>query len=130
MYDELLGQLPRYAAGREEGRMAAVRRYLDERCTEALTFDALAAHFHVSKYHLSRDFKRQVGETIFGYLTRRRMDLATYLLAHGDRPVSQVAQACGYAEASTFFYAFREHTGMAPTAYRKAQREAEVHLWG
>ena len=73
----------------------------------------------MSKYYLCRDFKRHTGETVFQYITKCRMDAATYLLVNSRQSVEQIALKCGFSEVNSFFYAFRKYTRMSPSAYRK-----------
>ena len=43
-----------------------VLSYINEHYNEALTLDALAERFFISKYHLLRKFEAQVGTTCTG----------------------------------------------------------------
>lgn len=48
------------------------------------------------------------------------MEKAMRLLEEKTMPVSDVAQAVGYMDASYFSRVFRQYTGTAPTKWRKA----------
>ncbi len=115
----LLRRLPRYRTAEGPEEIIALRHYLDEHCVEPLTLDTVAAHAHLSKYHLSRLFKRHVGKTVLAYVTERRMDIATFLLTSSDQTVEEIARACGYTSANSFLYAFKKQVGVSPRAYRK-----------
>jgi len=41
-------------------------------------------------------------------------------LDRSDKPVTEIALALGYTDASNFARAFRRHTGLSPRAYRNA----------
>jgi AraC family transcriptional regulator len=54
------------------------------------------------------------------YLVRRRLERAKVLLADTDRSVMEIAMAVGYLDTSSFTTAFRKHTGLTPTHYRRS----------
>ena len=60
-----------------------VLSYINEHYNEALTLDALAERFFISKYHLLRKFEAQVGTTVHRYILQKRLLNAKQLLAGG-----------------------------------------------
>ncbi len=70
-------------------------------------------------------FKKEVGNTPHGELLKQRMELAATLLSGGQTnrysgySVSQVAEACGYAEPLYFSRVFKKYYGTAPGYYAK-----------
>ena len=62
-----------------------------------------------------------MGQTIFEYLARYRIEAAAELLKKEDLPVSRVAEMVGFRSESLFYQKFKEHTGMTPKAYQRAQ---------
>ena len=56
------------------------------------------------------------------YLLNHRLEQACHLLLTTHWPVSQVAEACGFGDASYFGKAFRKKTGLSPAKYRARQR--------
>jgi AraC-like DNA-binding protein len=91
--------------------------YLNDHLAEKLTLDDLAKEFFVSKYHLCRTFKRATGATVLQYLTQKRIIQARSLIEQGTRPAAAAGQ-CGFSDYSTFYRAFRQVTGMAPSQAR------------
>ena len=55
-------QLPAPMAPKD-GRMLEILRYLDQNLTEDISIDALAEQFFISKFYLSRVFRRHMGTT-------------------------------------------------------------------
>lgn len=55
-----------------------------------------------------------------------RMEEAKRLLSDGDRPVSEVARACGFSSLHYFSQAFTSHTGSSPSEYRAADKRMTV----
>ena len=79
----------------------------------------LAAAADLSPYHFAREFKRSTGETAHGMLRRLRMETAATLLRATPHSVASVALDVGYASPSRFAAAFRKHTGVSPTVFRR-----------
>ena len=97
--------------------------YLNWHYADKTTLDELAAHVGVSKFHLSRSFKRYVGVTIGDYVMANRLRYARDLLKYTDKPIRQVAEMCGIPQPSHFTAIFKEAEGMTPLAYRKHWEE-------
>ena len=67
-------------------------------------------------------FRRVLGLSPMEYLLNHRLEQACHLLLTTHWPVSQVAEACGFGDASYFGKAFRKKTGLSPAKYRAQQR--------
>ncbi|AVS72059.1 AraC family transcriptional regulator [Paracidovorax avenae] len=81
----------------------------------------LAAALHVSPRTLHRQL-REEGASLQALKDEARQQRARDLLQRTDRPVKAVARAAGFASEKSFMRAFRQWTGMSPTAYRQHQR--------
>jgi len=100
------------------------RDLIDARYADPLDVAALARRAHASPAHFIRSFKRAFGETPHQYLLTRRIERAQLLLRETDLPVAEVCTAVGFTSAGSFSTTFKRLTGSAPTAYRRAWREA------
>mgnify|MGYP002510469899 CR=1 FL=1 len=92
---------------------------IEERIREKLTVEALAREIHFSKYHYQRLFREAVGDSVMGYVTRRKLALAAGELAETDSTVLEVALKYGYDSHEGFTRSFRAHMGVTPAEYRK-----------
>ena len=108
--------------GREPGPMARVRDSIEQRYAEPLTLAELAAIARVSRYHLIRAFRAEVGLTPHAYLVDVRVRRARELLA-ANRAPADVAAAVGFADQAHLTRAFKARIGVAPGAYRLARRD-------
>lgn len=108
------------------GLSVAVRRrladYIDAQLQLPLTLGQLAAEANLSEFHLARMFKVSFGMTPQQWISARRLELARTLLQHSDLPLEQVAQRCGYADASHFSHRFKASVGTSPGQYRQSMR--------
>ena len=77
---------------------------------------ALAAHCCISTVYLNKLFHKELGETPFSYITRRRMEIACEMLRE-HCAVGEVARLVGYGEIYQFSRAFKKHYGISPRAF-------------
>lgn len=101
--------------------VAQVINYVNLHYSEPLSLDLLAEKFYVSKFHLSHEFHRQVGTSLYRYIQRKRLLIARQLLAQGQKP-SGVCSACGFSDYTGFYRAFRSEYGISPREYAQSAR--------
>jgi AraC family transcriptional activator of mtrCDE len=82
----------------------------------------LAAACFMSRATFARLFAQLSGMTPADVLTQLRMARAATALAHGERPVIDVALAVGYQSEAAFNRVFKRHYGMGPGGYRRTVR--------
>jgi AraC family transcriptional regulator len=87
-------------------------------CCERLTLDELGKDAGVHPVHLSRVFRRCIGEGIGEYVHRLRMRAACEHMLSPEMPLAEIALATGFADQSHFTRTFRKVTGMSPGAFR------------
>jgi len=86
-----------------------------------VSLDVLARAVHLSKSHLVRLFRTQVGLPPHAYLLRLRISRACRLLA-GGMPIAEAAHAAGFADQSHLTRHFKYYLGLTPGAYVRAMR--------
>lgn len=87
--------------------------------TRPLKIEALAERCHISPAHLTRLFRQQVGMTPLKYLHMKRMEYARLLLTTTSMTGSQIADAIGMYDNSSFCRTFRSICGCTPEEYRR-----------
>lgn len=92
-----------------------VLQYIGEHYSEELSLDILSQNFFVSKYHLSHEFSKSVGTSIYRYILLKRLLSARQLLLGGVTP-SEAALRCGFKDYTSFFRAFKGEYGISPRA--------------
>ena len=97
-------------------------RYMEEHLSEPVKLETLAQIAGLSPTGLIWKFDRQLKTTPMQYLISLRMQLAKQLLLESDLTVTQIAEQCGYGDVYYFSNAFRQHTGINPTAFRKSPK--------
>lgn len=101
--------------------VAQVVGYVNLHYSEPITLDMLAEQFYVSKYHLSREFNRQMGTSIYHYIQKKRLLIARQLLDQGQKP-SEVYCHCGFNDYTCFYRAFKAEYGASPREYAHPAR--------
>ena len=102
--------------------LAKALRELQERYDRPLRVERLAALAGLSPWRFSQRIRRLFGLTPAQLLKKTRLDAACALLREGDRPVSEIALACGYADQSAFTRQFKAVVGLSPVRYRERGR--------
>lgn len=98
--------------------MQEVLTYVNDHYTESLTLQGIADRFHISASYLSHEFTAYTNRSVYDYILYRRVTLAQMML-HSDRPISEIAGLCGFADYSGFLRKFTAVFGMSPKAYRR-----------
>ncbi|WP_313293278.1 AraC family transcriptional regulator [Rhizobium rhizoryzae] len=94
--------------------------YIEANLASDIGLDDLAAVAVMTRFHFSRAFKATFGEPPYQFVIRRRIERARQLLAESRLSVADVAQACGFGNASQFTRTFRDIVGVPPLAFRKS----------
>lgn len=100
-------------------KLKNVASYLDEHYAESVSLDSLSEQFFISKYYLSREFKKEYGITIVQYLLTKKITHAKELLRYSTSSIEEIAGLCGIDDASYFNKIFRKIEGCTASEYRK-----------
>ncbi|MEC4567336.1 helix-turn-helix domain-containing protein [Paenibacillus sp. CMAA1739] len=107
---------------REKGiprKFQRAKEWIREHLQEDGGLNRLAEYMNMSPKYLSARFKQVTGESFADYQTRVRFERARELLLDPNRKVAEVAEAVGFADTNYFSIAFKKHTGLTPTEFRK-----------
>ena len=92
--------------------------YVEKNFTHC-TLQNTALFFGYSTSHFSRLFKQVVGQNFSVYVSRRRLEEATELLANTAFSIDTICHQLGYKDRTQFHKLFLKHMGMTPAQYRK-----------
>jgi AraC family transcriptional regulator, transcriptional activator FtrA len=104
------------------GPLSPVMDWLAEHIDEPLTLEQVAAKAHMSPRTLQRRFRAETGDSLAGWIARRRVERARALLEDSHLTVSQVAHAAGFGSTESLRRHFLTQTGTSPRSYRDAFR--------
>ena len=110
---------------RDRLKLEQVKKHLEEHMADDPgTIEEIAKVMGINSLKLKQGFKKLYGVTIFGYITKLRMEKAKSLLLNSRLDMRQIASDVGYGHLSNFSNAFKRNFGHAPTVYREDQQVA------
>ena len=89
-------------------KIKQIKDYLDGNFPKKISLDMIADEFFISKFHMSREFKKAYGITIANYIIAKRITYAKELLRFSDMQIDKVGQLCGIDDNSYFNKVFRK----------------------
>lgn len=92
-----------------------VRETIERDLTTASSISQLALLAGINQTKLKQGFKDIFGDTVFGYLTKLRMQKAKELLLEGKYTISEIANMVGYQHAQHFTVAYKKNMGHLPS---------------
>ncbi len=104
----------------EKPAVAIVCDYLQAHYAENVSLNELANLVGISRFYLSRLFRRQKGISLNAYQTQIKIDRAKKLLSQG-MPIAQVATVTGFYDQSHFSGHFKRLVGTTPGNYKQEQ---------
>ncbi len=104
-------------------RIRRVQEFVEVHVGEALCLDDLAEVAGLSRYHFSRVFREETGQTPWAFVRDTRIDRAKELLAEGHAP-AEAAHEAGFCDQSHLTRVLRRFDGRTPGELRDAGRPA------
>lgn len=101
----------------------AVKRLISNNLAAPPSLTEIASKVGTYREKLSQLFRAHTGMTVFAYIRAARIACGMDLLRETDIEVQDIALLVGFNNAGNFATAFRESTGLTPSAYRQAQQQ-------
>ncbi|MCJ7840250.1 AraC family transcriptional regulator [Lederbergia sp. NSJ-179] len=102
--------------------------YMKDHLNEAIGIAEIADSIGISVSLASQIFKEKTDDTIYGYLTKLRIEKAEELLLHTDKKVATIAFEVGYQHENSFIRVFRKYKNVTPGKYREMLRNKKRSL--
>ncbi len=93
--------------------------YIHTNYMNELNIDDILRFCPLSRSHFHALFKKETGTTCVKYINDVRCQKAGELLAETDRPILDIAYACGFNTFSHFCHTFKDVYGYSPGQFRK-----------
>jgi AraC family transcriptional regulator len=106
----------------DDPHLARVVDYVEAHLDERTCIGDLAALVGMRDYEFSRAFKASTNVAPYQFVIDRRIERARSLLEATERPLADIAYACGFASQSHMTDVFRVKLGVTPGRYRKERR--------
>ncbi len=101
-------------------RVHRVMDHIEGHLDQDLALEDLARVARFSPYHFHRVFTGVVGESLYQFILRLRLEkAASQLLQQPGKSITAIALDCGFGSSATFARAFRAAFGRSASAWRK-----------
>lgn len=97
--------------------------YIRENISDEISNTEIGAIFGYHPFYVSRMLKERKGMTMRQYIISYRLKLAKRLLELTDKSAAEIAEECGFTDASYFAKTFKSAFGMTPKEYRNGFKE-------
>ena len=98
-------------------------QYMEENYSSKITVDDLSKMVNMSTPNFFRYFKNVFNTSPMEYLKKIRITHATAMLSSTDKPISFIAQECGFFDQSHFTNVFKQSTNMKPKEFRQESQK-------
>ncbi len=97
--------------------------YIRENCSEEISNTEIGAVFGYHPFYISRMLKDKKGITLRQYIISYRLKAAKRLLETTNKSAVEIADECGFTDASYFAKTFKSTFGVTPKEYRNNFKE-------
>jgi len=101
-------------------RLNRLRQYVEQSYSEPIPLEKAASIAALEKSYFSSYFRAKVGITFTDWLRQVRVKKAMELMKASDFSITEVAYEAGFEDLRTFGRAFKKHTLMTPTEFKKS----------
>lgn len=97
--------------------------YLLQNITNPPSLIQLSKICGLNEFKLKKGFKEVFGQTVFGFLSDKRLELSRMDLLETMKPISEIAYELGYSSPQHFSMAFKKKFGISPNTITKKTTE-------
>lgn len=98
----------------DKERILFAREYLLEHIHNPPSLTELSRLAGINIFKLKNGFKEMFGNTVFGYLADKRLEIAVTEIAKKEQSISDIALSIGYSSVQHFSKAFKKKYGVTP----------------
>jgi LacI family transcriptional regulator len=102
--------------------VSAAVRFIRDRGGRGIGVEDLLERTLLARRTLEMRFRKALGRSPHQEIRRVQIERARSLLSGTDRPVGEIADACGFKETRQLSTAFHERFGISPRQYRRRAR--------
>ena len=96
----------------------ALDEYIRENASDEISNTEIGAIFGYHPFYVSRMLKEKKGITMRQYVIQYRFKAARHLLRYTDKSIADIADECGFTDASYIAKSFKASFGISPKDYR------------
>jgi AraC-like DNA-binding protein len=104
-------------------KVEALDEYIRENCSDEISNTEIGAIFGYHPFYVSRVLKEKKGITLRQYIIAYRLKRSKKMLELTKMSIAEIAEECGFTDASYFTKTFRQSFGMTPKDWRNKFKE-------
>lgn len=101
-----------------KSRIDRVFKFIDENIASNLSLNVVSEIAFYAPFHFLRVFKYITGETLKGYVTRKRIEKSAAVLLHNNVRITELAHQFGFSDNASYSKTFKKHYGVSPTEFK------------
>lgn len=102
-------------------RVEMALEYIEHHIGSDLSLQTLSNIAGYSPYHFNRIFHAVIGESLYQFILKRRLNCCANHLLYENCDITKIALDYGFATSSSFSKAFKEQFGCTPTQYKETK---------
>ena len=118
-YDRFLKQKQHFCSEQDQEKLRYARGFVEANLATPPSLSELSKEIGMNEYKLKRGFKELFGTTVFGYLSRIRLEKAKHQLKNTNLAIGEIAFELGYSSSQHFSKAFKGEFGVSPSQFRQ-----------
>ena len=103
----------------EETLIDRITEYIEKNAFGNIELEQIAKTFYISKYYLCHLFRTEKRMSFVDFLTKIRIERASYLLVTTKKKIKEISIECGFNSEYYFSKRFHSLTGLSPREYRQ-----------
>ncbi len=107
--------------------VSLLKDYLNDHITENVTVEEISNRFFRSPTYIKKVFKSETGKSIISYFSSLKITEAKKLIYENKMNLQEVSNYLSYSSPAHFSSAFKKHTGLTPSEYRKQYAHSGIH---
>lgn len=126
-FDKIVDRLQECFAAQKNDQSRFLSGEIIEYITEnykdvGLSITMIADHFGMSPYYISKQFKKERGDSLKNYINVYRVERSKEILIHTNDTLNEIAARVGFIDNNAFIRGFKRCEGITPGEYRKKFR--------
>jgi len=120
MNDRRIVQNRQYRTGVGDKRVRRALEYIHSHLSEEMNLLSIAQASETSSFHLCRSFRSSIGCSIWHYVARERVRVASGLMKDAALSLKQIAMMAGFESYSSFAATWKASYGLSPATFRQS----------
>lgn len=116
--DIYISEAQSHVSQRDDYYIQKAKEYIGKNYSSDITLTSISEHLNIHPNYFSSLFKKKAGISYTQFLRQVRIEAACRLIKNTTKKFYEIAELSGYHDTVQFNRAFREETGMSPSAYR------------